>query len=196
MSDLKITYTNLALIRGDDLSIAIFANDAAANSIIWRVIKPVKYRQSVSIIYPQKTQVMATWDNDTSQTMHLDATIGKRYDLLENRDGFDIREAGNARKLSTIDICNMTHLRGANGYVLKDGRPLLCKSIMYDTPEMFILPDVLSFAIVLDAEEGKRYGSAKINTSYLGLCASIIGAKELNIGLYRTPDGNYKLKGM
>ncbi|MGD2085910.1 MAG: hypothetical protein PVH61_06985 [Candidatus Aminicenantes bacterium] len=169
-TDVKITYVNNSG-NTDKPSIFVFTKnlvptfDVLKDGVAWRVMPDIGKGSSSCFVYPIITTVQAMW-GDCNKTRTLDATIGKRYTVLEDDTGIVLVPNGDASQSTAIEVNSLVQVDGGiRAQLCKDGKVMMTKQIVaYDQKATFILHPKLYWGIASEIQEGQLISSAVLNT--------------------------------
>jgi len=169
-TDVKITYVNNSG-NTDKPTIFVFTKnlvptfDVLKDGVAWRVMPDIGKGSSSCFVYPIVTTVQAMW-GDCNKTRMLDATIGKRYSVLEDDSGIVLAPNGDASQPTAIEVNSLVQVDGGiKAQLCKDGKVMMTKQIVaYDQKATFILHPKLYWGIASEIQEGQLISSAVLNT--------------------------------
>jgi hypothetical protein len=169
-TDVKITYVNNSG-NTDQPTIFVFTKnlvptfDVLKDGVAWRVMPDIGKGSSSCFVYPIVTTVQAMW-GDCNKTRMLDATIGKRYSVLEDDTGIVLVPNGDASQSTAIEVNSLVQVDGGiQAQLCKDGKVIMTKQIVaYDQKATFILHPKLYWGIASEIQEGQLISSAVLNT--------------------------------
>jgi hypothetical protein len=169
-TDVKITYVNNSG-NTDQPTIFVFTKnlvptfDVLKDGVAWRVMPDIGKGSSSCFVYPIITTVQAMW-GDCNKTRRLDATIGKRYTVLEDDTGIVLVPNGDASQSTAIEVNSLVQVDGGiQAQLCKDGKVMMTKQIVaYDQKATFILHPKLYWGIASEIQEGQLISSAVLNT--------------------------------
>ena len=169
-TDVKITYVNNSG-NTDQPTIFVFTKnlvpsfDVLKDGVAWRVMPDIGKGSSSCFVYPIVTTVQAMW-GDCNKTRMLDATIGKRYTVVEDDTGIVLIPNGDASQSTAIEVNSLVQVDGGiKAQLCKDGKVMMTKQIVaYDQKATFILHPKLYWGIASEIQEGQLISSAVLNT--------------------------------
>jgi hypothetical protein len=169
-TDVKITYVNNSG-NTDQPTIFVFTKnlvptfDVLKDGVAWRVMPDIGKGSSSCFVYPIITTVQAMW-GDCNKTRMLDATIGKRYTVLEDDTGIVLVPNGDASQPTAIEVNSLVQVDGGiKAQICKEGKVMMTKNIVaYDQKATFILHPKLYWGIASEIQEGQLISSAVLNT--------------------------------
>jgi hypothetical protein len=147
---------------------------------------------SSSFVFPITTQVQAMWGT-CNATKRIDATVGKRYTVLEDDTGIVLELNGDASQSTAIEINSIVNVEGGvTAQLLKDGKVLMQKKIVaYGQKATFILHPKLYWGIASEIQEGQSFSSAVLNTDHF-FEQDIEGITSAKVTLTGNPKEGYR----
>ncbi|ATC94825.1 hypothetical protein [Pseudoalteromonas tunicata] len=169
--DTQITYINKSINR-DVPKIFIFASnaipsfDALKEGVAWKVIENIGQDSMSCFVYPAKTEVYASWENNCNQTKALNCIPGKRYTITENSSGIILIENGNALKSSEVELTNDIKVKnGISAHLSKGGSDLIKKNVVaFGQKASFLIKPKIYWGIASEIQQSGAISSAVIDS--------------------------------
>lgn len=199
-TNVKITYVNHSM-NLDKPSVFLFAKneiptfDVLRDGVAWRVIDLVGRGSTCTFDFPIETEINASWDDGSCQTIVLPASIGKKFCVTKDDTGIVLDNDGVADSVTAIDVRNDIHTPGGVSVNLyKDGRVMMTKKIVgYDQKATFVLHPKLYWGLASEIQEGEQLSSAVLNSNSF-FEQDLEGMTEVTVGLYGNAEEGYQFK--
>ncbi len=170
-TNIKIEYTNES---GNNVNPKVFVFtknekptfDALKHGVAWQVLSDIGRGSSSELTYTIDSQVQVMWSGN-NKTRKLNATIGKKYDVIKDSTGIVLKESGHALSPKAIDVVNKVKVDGGiSAQICKGGKVLLTeKAVAYDQKATFVLHPKLYWGIASEIKEGQSISAAVLDST-------------------------------
>lgn len=199
-TNVHITYVNRSM-NTDLPKIFVFTKnevptfDALKDGVAWKVIEKIGRESSCDFRFPIETQVRASWNEGTCKTKALPTDIGSHYVVSQKDTGVIIERDGDAGNVRSLDVSNDIHVKnGINVELYKDGRLMMCKSIVgYNQKASFVIHPKLYWGVASEIQEGELLNSAVLHSDHF-FEQNLEGVSNVVIGLYGNAEEGYQFK--